>query len=75
MSKDNQLGDIALDRVNGLGFAAARLAPMHLLHLKRLRKRQGRWWADSDNGEYKPRLMRENDQTFGQVVWWAHTEE
>ena len=43
--------------------------------VKRLRKRQGRWWADSDNGEYKPRLMRENDQTLGQVVWWAHTEE
>ena len=43
--------------------------------VKRLRKRQGRWWADSDNGEYKPRMMRENDQTLGQVVWWAHTEE
>ena len=43
--------------------------------VKRLRKRQGRWWADSDNGEYKPRLMREDDQTLGQVVWWAHTEE
>ena len=46
MSKDNQLGDIALDWVNGLGFTAARLAPMHLLHLKRLRKRQGPWWAN-----------------------------
>ena len=43
--------------------------------VKRLRRRAGRWWADSDNGEYKPRLMRENDQTLGQVVWWAHTEE
>ena len=43
--------------------------------VKRLRKRQGRWWADSDNGEYGPRLMREDDQTLGQVVWWAHTEE
>ena len=43
--------------------------------VKRLRKRQGRWWADSDNGEYKPRMMREDDQTLGQVVWWAHTEE
>ena len=43
--------------------------------VKRLLKRQGRWWADSDNGEYKPRLMREDDQTLGQVVWWAHTEE
>ena len=42
--------------------------------VKRLLKRQGRWWAGSDNGEYKPRLMRKNDQTLGQVVWWAHTE-
>ena len=43
--------------------------------VKRLRKRGGRWWADSDNDKYEPRLMSEEDQTLGRVVWWAHTEE
>ena len=42
--------------------------------VKRLRKRRGRWWADSDNDKYKPRLIRESDETIGLVVWWAHTE-
>ena len=45
------------------------------LLVKRLRKRGGRWWADSDNNAYEPRPIGEDDQTLGLVVWWAHTEE
>ena len=42
--------------------------------VKRLRKRKDRWWADSDNAEYKPRAIGRRDRTLGLVVWWAHTE-
>ena len=42
--------------------------------VKRLRKRRGHWWADSDNKEYKPRSVSREDRLLGLVVWWAHTE-
>ncbi len=42
--------------------------------VKRLRKRGGRWWAESDNDKYEPRPLGEEDRTLGRVVWWAHTE-
>ena len=37
--------------------------------VKRLRKRQGRWWADSDNPEVKPRAIEEGDEVIGEIVW------
>ncbi len=42
--------------------------------VKRLRKRGGRWWAESDNDKYEPRPLGDEDRTLGRVVWWAHTE-
>ncbi len=45
------------------------------LLVKRLRRRRGRWWADSDNDEYPARPIHENDEALGLVVWWAHTEQ
>ena len=45
------------------------------LLVKRLRKRKGRWWANSDNSDYEPRPMEEEDEVLGLVVWWAHTVE
>ena len=42
--------------------------------VKRLRQRNGRWWADSDNQEHKPRPIFREDRLLGLVVWWAHTE-
>ena len=41
---------------------------------KRLRKRKGRWWAESDNDRYESLPLGEDDRVLGQVVWWAHTE-
>ena len=44
------------------------------LLVKRLRKREGQWWADSDNPDYDSRALEEDDEILGQVAWWAHTE-
>ena len=40
---------------------------------KRLRQREGRWWAHSDNPEYAPRVLDEGETLIGELVWWAHT--
>ena len=42
--------------------------------VKRLRRRSGRWWADSDNREHESRSISREDRLLGMVVWWAHTE-
>ena len=42
--------------------------------VKRLRKRDHRWWADSDNGEYEPQPLDDRARIMGRVVWWAHTD-
>ena len=42
--------------------------------VKRLRRRSGRWWADSDNREHESRSISREDRLLGLVVWWAHTE-
>ena len=42
--------------------------------VKRLRRRSGRWWADSDNREHESRSISSEDRLLGMVVWWAHTE-
>ena len=42
--------------------------------VKRLRRRRGRWWADSDHEDHKPRPVFQEDRLLGLVVWWAHTE-
>ena len=43
-----------------------------MMLIKRLRKRQGRWWADSDKEKYEPQPIGADDRTLGFVVWWAH---
>ena len=43
------------------------------LLIKRLRKRRGHWWADSDAPGHEPRALDEDDEVLGLVVWWAHT--
>ena len=42
--------------------------------VKRLRKRDHRWWADSDNEEYEPQPLDDAARILGRVVWWAHTD-
>ena len=42
--------------------------------VKRLRKRDHRWWADSDNEEYEPQPLDDRARILGRVVWWAHTD-
>ena len=42
--------------------------------VKRLRKRDHRWWADSDNKEYEPQPLDDRARIMGRVVWWAHTD-
>ena len=42
--------------------------------VKRLRKRDHRWWADSDNEEYEPQPLDDRARIMGRVVWWAHTD-
>ena len=42
--------------------------------VKRLRKRDHRWWADSDNDEYEPQPLDDRARIMGRVVWWAHTD-
>ena len=44
------------------------------LLVKRLRKRDHRWWADSDNEEYEPQPLDDRARILGRVVWWAHTD-
>ena len=44
------------------------------LLVKRLRKRDHRWWADSDNEEYEPQPLGDRARILGRVVWWAHTD-
>ena len=44
------------------------------LLVKRLRKRDHRWWADSDNKEYEPQPLDDRARIMGRVVWWAHTD-
>ena len=41
---------------------------------KRLRKRDHRWWADSDNEKYEPQTLDDRARIMGRVVWWAHTD-
>ncbi len=45
------------------------------LIVKRLRKRDHRWWADSDNEEYEPQPHDDRARIMGRVVWWAHTDK
>ena len=42
--------------------------------VKRVRKRDHRWWADSDNEEYEPQPLDDRARIMGRVVWWAHTD-
>ena len=42
--------------------------------VKRLRKRDHRWWADSDNDKYEPQPLDDRARIMGRVVWWAHTD-
>ena len=42
--------------------------------VKRLRKRDHRWWADSDNEKYEPQPLDDAARIMGRVVWWAHTD-
>ena len=42
--------------------------------VKRLRKRDHRWWADSDNEQYEPQPLDDRARIMGRVVWWAHTD-
>ncbi len=42
--------------------------------VKRLRKRDHRWWTDSDNEEYEPQPLDDRARIMGRVVWWAHTD-
>ncbi len=42
---------------------AAQWTPDGLL-VKRLRKRKGRWWADSDNDVYEPRPISRSDRAL-----------
>ena len=42
--------------------------------VKRLRKRDHRWWADSDNEKYEPQPLDDRARIMGRVVWWAHTD-
>ena len=44
------------------------------LLVKRLRKRDHRWWADGDNEEYEPQPLNDRARIMGRVVWWAHTD-
>ena len=44
------------------------------LLVKRLRKRDHRWWADSDNDKYEPQPLDDRARIMGRVVWWAHTD-
>ena len=44
------------------------------LIVKRLRKREGRWWAYSDNPDHSSHELGDGDEIVGRVVWWAHTE-
>ena len=44
------------------------------LLVKRLRKRDHRWWADSDNKKYEPQTLDDRARIMGRVVWWAHTD-
>ena len=42
--------------------------------VKRVRRLQGGWLAESDNAAYGPLDVGEADTVIGRVVWWAHTE-
>ena len=42
--------------------------------VKRLRKRDHRWWADSDNKKHEPQPLDDRARIMGRVVWWAHTD-
>ena len=42
--------------------------------VKRIRKRDHRWWADSDNDKYEPQPLDDRARIMGRVVWWAHTD-
>ena len=42
--------------------------------VKRLRKRDHRWWAVSDNDSYEPQPLGDAARIMGRVVWWAHTD-
>ena len=43
------------------------------LLVKRLRKRDHRWWADSDNEEHEPQPLDDRARIMGRVVWWGRT--
>ena len=43
--------------------------------VKRLRKRQGRWWAVSDNPEVDPHLIEEGDEVIGEIAGRADPEK
>ena len=42
--------------------------------VKRVRKRDHQWWADSDNDKYEPQPLDDRARIMGRVVWWAHTD-
>ena len=42
--------------------------------VKRLRKRDHRWWTDSDNEKYEPQQLDDAARIMGRVVWWAHSD-
>ena len=44
------------------------------LLVKRLRKRDHRWWADSDNEQHEPQPLDDRARIMGRIVWWAHTD-
>ena len=43
--------------------------------VKRLRKRQGQWWAVSDNPEVDPHLIEEGDEVIGEIAGRADPEK
>ena len=44
------------------------------LIVKRLRKRNHHWWADSDNDSYEPQPLEDVARILGRIVWWAHSD-
>ncbi len=44
------------------------------LLVKRLRKRDHRWWADSDNDSYEAQPLDDVAGILGRVVWWGHSD-